>query len=155
VALAAFGVAVITSALVAQRRWLALHGGTALLALGLRTLFAKPVNREVGSAPAGAGLAADYVMTLGLTLANPATILALAAVFAGLPGDQGQSGRGGAAGPWRMAGLGRLVGGVGPCGGNRPHPRHAHGGAGDQGGAGLATLAFRAAAIVSAVSGYR
>lgn len=82
-ALAAFGVAAITSALVAQRRWLALAGGIALLGLGLRTMLTAPAGAEPLSLPAVAGRAADYVSTLGLTLTNPATILAFAAVFVG------------------------------------------------------------------------
>lgn len=79
-ALAAFGVAAITMALVAQRRWLALIGGAALLALGLRTMLIRPARSEP-PAPTGAGLTSDYLSTLGLTLTNPATILAFAAVF--------------------------------------------------------------------------
>jgi threonine/homoserine/homoserine lactone efflux protein len=83
-ALAAFGVAAVTQALVAQRRWLALIGGAALLALGLRTLLARPGSPEPPPAPGGAGLTAAYLSTLGLTMTNPATIIAFAAVFAGL-----------------------------------------------------------------------
>lgn len=79
-ALAAFGVAVITSALVAQRRWLALVGGAALLALGLRIVLIRPTRSEP-PVPTGAGWASNYLSTLGLTLTNPATILAFAAVF--------------------------------------------------------------------------
>src|SRR2546428_8296846 len=82
-ALAAFGVAVVTSALVAQRRWLALVGGAALLALGLRIVLISPTRSEP-PVPTGAGWTSNYLSTLGLTLTNPATILAFAAVFAGL-----------------------------------------------------------------------
>jgi threonine/homoserine/homoserine lactone efflux protein len=83
-ALAAFGVAAITSALVAQRRWLALLGGGALLVLGLRSLLSSPAKAEPESVSVNGGLALGYLSTLGLTLTNPATILAFAAVFAGL-----------------------------------------------------------------------
>jgi threonine/homoserine/homoserine lactone efflux protein len=83
-ALAAFGVAAITSALVAQRRWLALLGGGALLVLGLRSLLSSPAQAEPESVLVNGGLGAGYLSTLGLTLTNPATILAFAAVFAGL-----------------------------------------------------------------------
>jgi threonine/homoserine/homoserine lactone efflux protein len=79
-ALAAFGVAAVTSALVAQRRWLALVGGAVLLALGLRIVLRRPAGSEPAIAP-GAGSTSDYLSTLGLTLTNPATILAFAAVF--------------------------------------------------------------------------
>lgn len=83
-ALAAFGVAAVTNALVAQRRWLALVGGAALLALGLRTLVARPVSPELHPVPANAGLGSGYLSMLALTLTNPATILAFAAFFASL-----------------------------------------------------------------------
>src|SRR2546428_5020731 len=81
-ALAAFGVAAITSALVAQRRWLGLIGGVVLLVLGLRSLLSSPAKAEPESVSVKGGLAAGYLSTLGLTLTNPATILAFAAVFA-------------------------------------------------------------------------
>ena len=81
-ALAAFGVAAITSVLVAQRRWLALLGGGALLVLGLRSLLSSRATPKLDAAPGQATV--GYLSMLGLTLANPATILAFAAVFAGL-----------------------------------------------------------------------
>ncbi len=83
-ALAAFGVAAVTGALVAQRRWLALLGGGALLVFGLRSLLSSPARSESDDVPASSGLGAAYLSTLGLTFTNPATILAFAAVFAGL-----------------------------------------------------------------------
>lgn len=83
-ALAAFGVAVVTSALVAQRHWLALIGGVALVALGLRALLARPAGWEPRPVAVNGGLASSYLSTLALTLTNPATILSFAAVFAGL-----------------------------------------------------------------------
>jgi threonine/homoserine/homoserine lactone efflux protein len=149
-------VAVITSALVAQRRWLALLGGATLVALGLRTMFAKPVNREVGSAPAGAGLAADYVTTLGLTLTNPATILGFTAVFAGLA--LGTTGSAAAAallvlGVWLgSAAWWVVLASVVALFRTRVTPMVVRG---IRVGSGLAILAFGAAAIISAVSGYR
>ncbi|TMD08083.1 MAG: LysE family translocator [Chloroflexi bacterium] len=82
-ALAAFGVAAVTGALVAQRRGLALLGGGALLVLGLRSLLAAPAKSEPDPVPANTGLGAGYLSTLGLTLTNPATIVAFAGVFAG------------------------------------------------------------------------
>jgi threonine/homoserine/homoserine lactone efflux protein len=83
-ALAAFGVAAVTSVLVAQRRWLGLIGGVVLLGLGLRSLLARTASLKTPSAPAAGGLAANYLSALALTLTNPATIIAFAAVFAGL-----------------------------------------------------------------------
>jgi len=83
-ALAAFGVAAVTSVLVGQRRWLGLIGGVVLLGLGLRAVLARPASQEPTPAPAASGVAAEYLSTLALTLTNPATIIAFAAVFAGL-----------------------------------------------------------------------
>jgi threonine/homoserine/homoserine lactone efflux protein len=83
-ALAAFGVAAVSNVLVAQRRWLDLIGGVVLLGLGLRAVVARPASQEPQPAPAAGGLAANYVSIVALTLTNPATIIAFAAVFAGL-----------------------------------------------------------------------
>jgi threonine/homoserine/homoserine lactone efflux protein len=88
-ALAAFGVAAVTAALVSQRRWLTLIGGVALVLLGLRALRGGP-TREAQPGTDSPRLAPAYLSTLGLTLTNPATILAFVAVFASL----GLSGRG-------------------------------------------------------------
>ncbi len=83
-ALAAFGVAAVTSVLNGQRRWFELVGGLALVLLGARSALRPPALGS-DAAPAGpAGLATMYVSMVGLTLANPPTILSFAAVFAGL-----------------------------------------------------------------------
>lgn len=89
-ALAAFGVAAVTAALVSQRRWLTLIGGVALVLLGLRALRTGPPTRESQPGTDSPRLASAYLSTLGLTLTNPATILAFVAVFASL----GLNGRG-------------------------------------------------------------
>jgi threonine/homoserine/homoserine lactone efflux protein len=82
-AIAAFGLTAISGLLLGQRLWLGLLGGVFLVYLGLRALLAAP------AVPAGAAadkqpLASAFLSTLGLTLANPPTILAFAAIFAGL-----------------------------------------------------------------------
>jgi len=82
-AIAAFGLTALSGALLAQRFWLGLLGGTFLLYLGARTLVARPASNEALAAPERRLLPA-FISTLGLTLANPPTILAFAAVFAGL-----------------------------------------------------------------------
>ena len=82
-AVAAFGLTAVSGALLAQRFWLGLLGGAFLLYLGARTLAARPANDEAGL-PAEARLVPAFFSTLGLTLANPPTILAFAAIFAGL-----------------------------------------------------------------------
>ena len=86
-AVAAFGLTAVSSFLLGQGFWLGLAGAVFLLWLGARTLLAEPAPIEAGSAAAesSAGdLAAAFLSTLGLTLTNPPTILAFAAIFAGL-----------------------------------------------------------------------
>ena len=91
-ALAAFGVAAITNFLVAERRWISLVGGIALIVIGLRTIVGTPSltlptgGRELprvdeGALPQSLG---TYLSTLALTLSNPPTILSFAAVFSAL-----------------------------------------------------------------------
>lgn len=82
-AVAAFGLTALSGALLAQRFWLGLLGGAFLLYLGARTLVARPASNETLAAAEPCLLPA-FLSTLGLTLANPPTILAFAAVFAGL-----------------------------------------------------------------------
>jgi len=84
-AVAAFGLTALSSFLLAQQFWLALGGGGVLLWLGARTLLAKPSALESGAAAATPyGLAAGFLSTFGLTLANPPTILAFVAIFAAI-----------------------------------------------------------------------
>jgi threonine/homoserine/homoserine lactone efflux protein len=83
-AVAAFGVGAVTSVLVAERRWLALVGGTVLVVLGLRTVLIQPKSAAPTQLSNGAGLAWAYLSTLGLTLTNPATIISFAALVAAL-----------------------------------------------------------------------
>ena len=90
-AVAAFGVAAISTLLVRERRWLTLAGAVALTVVGVRTLMHRPVDNPTpvdvarpGDPVFGGGLLAGYLSTLGLTLANPATIVAFTAVFTSL-----------------------------------------------------------------------
>jgi threonine/homoserine/homoserine lactone efflux protein len=83
-ALAAFGVGAVTSILAGERRWLALAGGIALVVLGLRTVFELPAQVEATPSTNGSGLGWAYISTLGLTIANPATIVSFAALVAAL-----------------------------------------------------------------------
>ena len=82
--LAAFGIGAVTSVLVGERFWLTLIGGIALVLVGIRTVVSRPKNEAPEATPDGAGLALDYVSTLGLTITNPATIISFAALFASL-----------------------------------------------------------------------
>jgi threonine/homoserine/homoserine lactone efflux protein len=77
---AGFGLTSVSSLLVSHRLWLGMAGGAFLCYLGARTFFAKPPE---DSAPEGGGRhLSAYGSTFLLTLANPATILSFAAVFA-------------------------------------------------------------------------
>lgn len=80
---AAFGVAVVTDALVGGQTVLRLFGGVMLLWLGWRTLSAPPADHAAETRPR-AGLLGAYLSTFLLTIANPATILSFVAVFGGL-----------------------------------------------------------------------
>jgi threonine/homoserine/homoserine lactone efflux protein len=92
-AMAAFGLTAVSAFLVGQRLWLGLTGGTILLYLGVRTFVARPAS--AAQPPSPSGLLTAYGSTLVLTLSNPVTILAFAAIFAGLGvtagGDHGQA----------------------------------------------------------------
>ena len=83
-AVAAFGLTAISGVLLAQSFWIGLVGAAFLVYLGVRTLLSKPQAAAEEKAPDRIGLGAAFLSTLGLTLANPPTILAFAAVFAGL-----------------------------------------------------------------------
>ena len=78
---AAFGLTAISSLLLEWQVWLAAIGGIFLCYLGVRTFRAPPAQ----TAAAGrSGLLSNYGSTFVLTLTNPVTILAFAAIFAGL-----------------------------------------------------------------------
>ena len=81
-AVAAFGLTAISGFLLAHSFWIGLVGAMFLAYLGFRTLTAPPVIEEKTEAPLS--LPAAFLSTLGLTLTNPPTILAFAAIFAGL-----------------------------------------------------------------------
>ena len=85
-AVAAFGLTAISGFLLGQNFWLALAGGGFLLWLGAKTLVSQPASLEPGEqrTPSATGLTGQFFTMLGLTLTNPPTILAFAAVFAGL-----------------------------------------------------------------------
>ena len=83
-ALAAFGIGAVTSLLAGQSRWLALIGGAVLVLLGLRSLLDRPAAVDAPPSSNGSGLAWAYLSTLGLTVANPSTIISFAALVATL-----------------------------------------------------------------------
>ena len=79
--LAAAGIGTAAAIFGGAARWIILAGGVALIGLGVKSATASP---PVGMAARGAGGGASYLGALGLTLANPATIVAFAAIFAGI-----------------------------------------------------------------------
>jgi threonine/homoserine/homoserine lactone efflux protein len=86
---AAFGITAISSVMMQHENWLKLVGGLLLCAMGLKVFFFPPALRAP-KAEKGlhGGLVWDFSSTFLLTLANPVTLIAFAAAFAGL----GQSG---------------------------------------------------------------
>jgi len=87
-AIAGFGVTFLSVLLVSQQVPIRLLGGAFLLFLGARTFLSVPLGPR--RSPEGS-LVRDYFSTFALTLSNPVTIVAFAAIFAGL-GVTGQSG---------------------------------------------------------------
>lgn len=82
-AIAAFGLDAVTDLLVNARQVLGIVGGVFLLWLAWQTIKAAPAEAAM-AAPGRRGYAGAYLSILGLTLANPMTILSFSALFAGL-----------------------------------------------------------------------
>ena len=95
-AVAAFGLTLISRALVGQRIWLQAAGGVFLCYLGVRTWIAAPATTTEASGR-GSGLVSAWASTFALTLTNPTTILSFVAIFAGLGLGAGAGGYGPAA----------------------------------------------------------
>jgi threonine/homoserine/homoserine lactone efflux protein len=81
-AVAAFGLTAVSGFLLAHSFWIGLVGAVFLIYLGIKTLMARPQVQQ--GEEQQLGLPAAFLSTLGLTLTNPPTILAFAAIFAGL-----------------------------------------------------------------------
>lgn len=80
-AIAAFGLTAVSGLLLAYSFWIGLTGTAFLLWLGVSTILAHPAESRNDEDPPG--MATAFLSTLGLTLTNPPTILAFAALFAG------------------------------------------------------------------------
>ena len=80
--LAALGLTLISAFLIDQANWLRLIGGAYLCYLGVKTFRSQPAQRAAEAK--GRGLLGAYTSTLFLTLTNPLTIFAFAAIFAGV-----------------------------------------------------------------------
>jgi threonine/homoserine/homoserine lactone efflux protein len=81
-AVAAFGLTAVSGFLLQHSFWIGLVGGMFLVYLGVKILLSKPSLDDKAQEPLSHSKA--FLSTLGLTLANPPTILAFAAIFAGL-----------------------------------------------------------------------
>ena len=83
-AIAAFGLGAVTAILVGARQVLGLVGGVFLLWLAWQTIRAVPAEAAAPARPRRRGYVGAYLSILGLTMANPMTILSFGALFAGL-----------------------------------------------------------------------
>jgi threonine/homoserine/homoserine lactone efflux protein len=81
-AIAGFGITVVSTLLLSHQIWIRVIGGLFLCYLGLKTFIARPADRDATAD--GHSLLRAYTSAVGLTLANPATILSFAAIFAGV-----------------------------------------------------------------------
>jgi threonine/homoserine/homoserine lactone efflux protein len=93
-AVAAFGATMISEFLISERAWMQRLGGVILIFMGLRLFLMKPAGgkeeevgladrNEIGASPKvnGRGLTGDFLSTFLLTLTNPMTFVAFAAIF--------------------------------------------------------------------------
>lgn len=80
--IAASSLTFISSFLVKEQVWLRLLGGLLLCYMGVKIFRSKLVQRVVSGD--GASYFSNYISALLLTLANPGTLVAFAAVFSGL-----------------------------------------------------------------------
>jgi threonine/homoserine/homoserine lactone efflux protein len=85
-AIAAFGLGAVTELLVSARQVLGLVGGVFLLWLAWKTVRASATETRATATETDrrGGAPGAYLSILGLTLANPMTILSFGALFAGL-----------------------------------------------------------------------
>lgn len=81
-AIAAFGVAAVSSVLLAHEQILRIVGGGFLLWLGIK-LLRNPPNPDARNAVNGVGLFAYFLSSVVLTVTNPLTIIGFTAIFAG------------------------------------------------------------------------
>jgi threonine/homoserine/homoserine lactone efflux protein len=79
--IAAFGITALADLLVGVRRPLGIAGGCFLVALAINSFLWRP---EAAAGRPPRSLLSAYATTVGLTIANPATVLSFAAAFLGL-----------------------------------------------------------------------
>ena len=80
--IAGFGLTMVASRLLEYQLSIRVAGSLYLCYLGLQTFDTLPEEHTSGAS--GAGLLRAYASTLGLTLTNPATIIAFTAIFASM-----------------------------------------------------------------------
>ena len=78
-AVAALGATMISEFLISERTWMQRVGGAILIFMGLRLFLTTPAQKE--EVVNGKGLTGDFLSTFFLTLTNPMTFVAFAAVF--------------------------------------------------------------------------
>ena len=83
---AAFGVTLISNFISQQQHWIRLIGGIFMFILGYRTFFSHPATDTIIDGKNGH--ARTFVSTFLLTLTNPMTMFAFAAIFAGIGLDK-------------------------------------------------------------------
>ena len=83
---AAFGVTLISDFIAQQQHWIRLVGGIFLFILGYHTFFSHPATDTVEAGKNGH--TRTFVSIFFLTLTNPMTLFAFAAVFAGIGLDK-------------------------------------------------------------------
>jgi threonine/homoserine/homoserine lactone efflux protein len=81
-AVAGFGLTAVSNVLIHYQNWLRLGGGLFIFGLGIVSFFSKPAIAPENFK--GKSLIGVYFSTFFLTLANPLTVLAFTAIFAGL-----------------------------------------------------------------------
>jgi threonine/homoserine/homoserine lactone efflux protein len=80
-AIAAFGVTLVSDLIMESKVWFHFFGGVVLLVLGAYIFLSKP--KEAGTITHKT-LVSDFFSTFFLTLANPLTVIAFLAIFAGV-----------------------------------------------------------------------
>lgn len=83
-AIAAFGISIVSAALLGHAGLVQVAGGALIALLGIRTALSPAADTPAAAGITRRTLAADYVSCLGLTLANPPTIISFAAILAGI-----------------------------------------------------------------------
>jgi threonine/homoserine/homoserine lactone efflux protein len=86
---AAFGLTVVSTALVHGELPLRIGGALFLAYLGIQTFIASPQETSNNLEKNQRAFGSTYLSALGLTLTNPATVLSFAAIFAGLGTSKG------------------------------------------------------------------